>query len=926
MSNSKQRSHAFSIAVDATGEKTIVSMVHNVKNLKEAQQALNKAGYENVKVVEKQEDSERRLRREYRAAVTQINAQSRAYQNVTADLARQAQALSANSERQAALNAVARLGVNATNEQRAAVAAQARELQRQVSALDASQRAQREQARAQKESEQAAQRATNMLDREVASQRQLATASRLSSRGLAIFNALERAGVSASSARGRALAAETARVYDLTRANYAAQGSMRGVRGAAQNLGWQMQDVAVQMQMGTNAFVIFSQQGSQIASSFGPWGAAIGAGIAVVGAAIPPLLTYLGEVNKEMDELINKKLEILAEPAQQIKNIEYLNNKLSETTAELEMLEKGLKTSTVMGTTFLSKGSFSDEEIAEKGEKIKALNLTLRDTKQALFELEGGKIAATSWEFTPPTGEQKAEWQREIEEMNRESSRLKAEYDAEVKKANDIAIAADAAFFAEIDRLRKESVAATAKAEKERVAELERSINAQVALQEKFNAMMASQEVELTVRTLGLDGFDADRFREIQKLVSQGFDASQIETYMAAWDKLYEVKVKDEKVTQSLAEKYRIMTEQLEMSARAKTLDNLTREKGLVIGSAEYNRTVKQINAYYDEKDSLDARNATLKEAQRLSDERLSDLTSLGATIDKLNNKEVKTASPYSAFGDVNKIKQQGNKLSDALRDMDKIWDSATTAGDVDAMEMMLSPDWVAREQELLDSSIENNKAYAEAKAALQDQIVAGQLGQVEQLTGTLLGAAEEGSAAYKALFLLQQAFAISQGTIQAFEQASLAKTAAMLAAPGPGALAAGESAYALTLGLGMANVGATAGVAFAGAFDKGGMIPAGQAGVVSEFGDELVGGTLVYNQSGSALPVTGREKTAELMKKDGQGGMTVHQSFNINGNPDKSALMQMKMLAKQATLDAYGMVQSDFKNDKGVARRAARR
>jgi len=59
-------------------------------------------------------------------------------------------------------------------------------------------------------------------------------------------------------------------------------GRLRGVMG---NLGYQIQDVAVQAQMGTNAFVIMAQQGPQIASAFGPAGAAIGAVIAISAVA-----------------------------------------------------------------------------------------------------------------------------------------------------------------------------------------------------------------------------------------------------------------------------------------------------------------------------------------------------------------------------------------------------------------------------------------------------------------------------------------------------------------------------------------------------------------------------------------------------------------------------------------------------------------
>lgn len=62
-------------------------------------------------------------------------------------------------------------------------------------------------------------------------------------------------------------------------------GSLRLVRGGAGQLGHQFQDIAVQLQGGTDAMIVFGQQGSQIASLMGPGGAMIGAFLAI-GAAI----------------------------------------------------------------------------------------------------------------------------------------------------------------------------------------------------------------------------------------------------------------------------------------------------------------------------------------------------------------------------------------------------------------------------------------------------------------------------------------------------------------------------------------------------------------------------------------------------------------------------------------------------------------
>jgi hypothetical protein len=64
---------------------------------------------------------------------------------------------------------------------------------------------------------------------------------------------------------------------------------LRMMRGGFGQVGHQIQDVAVQLQMGQNALLVFGQQGSQIVSLFGSGGAMVGA-ILAVGAAVG---TYL---------------------------------------------------------------------------------------------------------------------------------------------------------------------------------------------------------------------------------------------------------------------------------------------------------------------------------------------------------------------------------------------------------------------------------------------------------------------------------------------------------------------------------------------------------------------------------------------------------------------------------------------------------
>jgi len=78
---------------------------------------------------------------------------------------------------------------------------------------------------------------------------------------------------------------------------------LRFMRGGFGQVGHQVQDIAVQLQMGQNAMLIFGQQGSQIASLFGPHGAIIGAFLAVGAALSTALLPAIFDSKDALEEL-----------------------------------------------------------------------------------------------------------------------------------------------------------------------------------------------------------------------------------------------------------------------------------------------------------------------------------------------------------------------------------------------------------------------------------------------------------------------------------------------------------------------------------------------------------------------------------------------------------------------------------------------
>lgn len=78
---------------------------------------------------------------------------------------------------------------------------------------------------------------------------------------------------------------------------------LKGFGTGAQQIGYQVQDMIVQIQGGTSAFVAIGQQGSQLAGAFGPGGAVIGAIIALSAAVAGTLVKSLNGAKVSAEEL-----------------------------------------------------------------------------------------------------------------------------------------------------------------------------------------------------------------------------------------------------------------------------------------------------------------------------------------------------------------------------------------------------------------------------------------------------------------------------------------------------------------------------------------------------------------------------------------------------------------------------------------------
>lgn len=148
----------------------------------------------------------------------------------------------------------------------------------------------------------------------------------------------------------------------MTRAAKRGSKGLGSLRGAAGQLGFQVQDMAVQLQAGTNAMVVLGQQGSQVASIFGPTGAVVGAVLAVaaaVGSALIPALNSADGSLEKLPEGVVKRLDELKKKIEGVDEaslgslarveIDKLNKEYEESIAKAERLEKlALETATAL--------------------------------------------------------------------------------------------------------------------------------------------------------------------------------------------------------------------------------------------------------------------------------------------------------------------------------------------------------------------------------------------------------------------------------------------------------------------------------------------------------------------------------------------------------------------------------------------------
>lgn len=245
----------------------------------------------------------------------------------------------------------------------------------------------------------------------------------------------------------------------------AQRGATKGLKlmkGGSANLSMQLQDVAVQAQSGTNAMIILGQQGPQIASAFGPAGAAFGAiiafgalfgGLAIkmlsAGSSSDALRERIRDLGKEFRELTAAQQAVIAagleaENNKLIKSNEKLTKQIYAERLALEEYTSAGGTSQAMIDKFNTRISNLTAEIGLNSAEIDANNSILSGNSIAVqdriksLKLEADTLGKSARQQAIINAQAEGAAPDQIAEINRIYDRIEAkEQEIEADKKAD---------------------------------------------------------------------------------------------------------------------------------------------------------------------------------------------------------------------------------------------------------------------------------------------------------------------------------------------------------------------------------------------------------------------------------------------------------------------------------------------------------
>ena len=380
---------------------------------------------------------------------------------------------------------------------------------------------------------------------------------------------------------------------------------MRGLSGVAGQIGFQLQDIAVQAQMGTSALTILGQQGSQVASVFGPTGAIVGAIIAV-GSALLGMATASGAAGESIEELA-KKADSLGkaqlEDAINKANVE-LNDQqqvLIKTTEKVQRMEAAQKQSGLTAGVYAVKLA---EARAEQEAQSDVVNQLVANIERLTNAMYGNVDAAEAARKATQEIVSDLEFETRIMGLNEAQrataiAQRRAGVDASSAEGKAIENAATAMVnesqrLAELDKRKRESEAAARKAASQAESEQKR-LQGQYQSNENSLKKMAQQ---LSIAGLSTQGLarDAAQLAAVYSL-GEGATQTQIEQARQLAGALYDAnqQMKEQKKIEDSRKKVETDFEGVKRSV-IKTEDV----------DAKYKEDLAKLDAYYQQAGKLD--------------------------------------------------------------------------------------------------------------------------------------------------------------------------------------------------------------------------------------------------------------------------------------------------------------------------------
>jgi len=186
------------------------------------------------------------------------------------------------------------------------------------------------------------------------------------------------------------LVGATSKFKAFEKASITAGGAFRNIRAPIQNAAFQVQDIAVQLTMGTNSALVLAQQLPQLVSGFGALGAVIG-GVVAVGAGI--VMAFQNTANKavtvkdklgELQSVMSALRSTFNEVTQSTDKLEEkygsLANEARELSIELLEIQRSIAISTLR------------KEIEDVPKSLSKLSLPLKTVDQGFRQLSANEF------------------------------------------------------------------------------------------------------------------------------------------------------------------------------------------------------------------------------------------------------------------------------------------------------------------------------------------------------------------------------------------------------------------------------------------------------------------------------------------------------------------------------------------------------